>query len=101
MLTLGSEVVLRDGSQGTINRIAEEQPEVLYLVSLADGSTRVVAESDLWLLSEYREWIQLAFNWDGTERRQGERRRADARPAENGSERRREERRQRRLPPLD
>ncbi len=100
MFSIGSEVVLRDSSQGMIARVVKEQPEVIYLVTLTDGSARVVSESDLWLLSEYREWIQVAFDWDGTERRKGERRRGDGRAPENDGERRQTERRKRNLPPL-
>jgi len=100
MKQFGDQVILRDNARATVLRSVSQAPEPMYLLSVRDGSERIVAESDLWSVGEYREWVQRQFNWDGLERRRRERRQAHAFPSDRASERRHGDRRQERLPVL-
>ena len=100
MKQFGDEVILRDNARATVLRSVAQAPEPMYLVSVRDGSERIVADSDLWGLGEYREWIQRQFNWNGVERRRRERRLAGSLHFEAARERRRSDRRRERLPVL-
>ena len=100
MKQFGDEVILRDNARATVLRSVAQAPEPLYLVSVRDGSERIVADSDLWAVGEYREWIQRQFNWNGVERRQRERRQLGSLRSGADSERRRTDRRRERLPVL-
>jgi len=100
MKQFGDAVILRDNARASVLRSVAQDPEPLYLVLARDGSERIVAESDLWGVDEYRQWIQRQFNWNGAERRQRERRRLGSLRFDAGSDRRRTDRRKEQLPVL-
>ena len=88
----GALVIVSDGQRGIVENALVRGHELHYIVRMADGSLHDFEAGNVIRAKAYAQWVSPFSDWDGAERRKGERR-APQVPDQPPNERRQGDRR--------
>lgn len=94
VIECGARVILTDGQRGTVEASGVRNGELRYQVRIDDGTLRDVEAGNVIRAQVFAKWVAPDSDWNGEERRKGERRKTNGHSTPgDGAERRQKDRR--------